>query len=157
MFFPEVFDEKLSSYFNIILSIVVLTYSLIITNAKYSERIQAAERIMNEVKARKRELTDDNVAEKRREYEEVISKAEYRSEVDFFRTLKQKCKKNNIRLCHYRQDLGEMTDREETKKLKEYLSENFPLTQQIKIIAQHIWEGIIILVPAVIFIVCFCV
>ena len=157
VFFPEVVDEKLSSYFNIILSIVVLTYSLIITNAKYSERIQAAERIMNEVKARKRELTDDNVAEKRREYEEVISKAEYRSEVDFFRTLKQKCKKNNIRLCHYRQDLGEMTDREEAKKLKEYLSENFPLTQQIKIIAQHIWEGIIILVPAVIFIVCFCV
>ena len=81
---------------------------------------------MNEVKARKRELTDDNVAEKRREYEEVISKAEYRSEVDFFRTLKQKCKKNNIRLCHYRQDLGEMTDREEAKKLKEYLSEKFP-------------------------------
>lgn len=39
-FFPEVFDVKLSSYFNIILSIVVLTYSLIITNAKYSERIQ---------------------------------------------------------------------------------------------------------------------
>ena len=149
VFFPEVFDEKLSSYFNIILSIVVLTYSLIIKNSKYSERIQ--------VKARKRELTDDNVAEKRREYEEVISKAEYRSEVDFFRTLKQKCKKNNIRLCHYRQDLGEMTDREEAKKLKEYLSENFPLTQQIKIIAQHIWEGIIILVPAVIFIVCFCV
>ena len=155
VFFPEVFDEKLSSYFNIILSIVVLTYSLIITNAKYSERIQAAERIMNEVKARKRELTDDNVAEKRREYEEVISKAEYRSEVDFFRTLKQKCKKNNIRLWHYRLDLGEMTDREEAKKLKEYLSENFPLTQQIKIIAQHIWEGIIILVPVVIFILCF--
>lgn len=154
-FFPEVFDEKLSSYFNIILSIVVLTYSLIITNAKYSERIQAAERIMNEVKARKRELTDDNVAEKRREYEEVISKAEYRSEVDFFRTLKKKCKKNNIRLWHYRLDLGEMTDREEAKKLKEYLSENFPLTQQIKIIAQHIWEGIIILVPIVIFILCF--
>lgn len=37
-----------------------------------------------------------------------------------------------------RLDLGEMTDREEAKKLKEYLSENFPLTQQIKIIAQHL-------------------
>lgn len=83
-FFPEVFDVDLSSYFNIILSIVVLTYSLIITNAKYSERIQAAERVLNEVKAKKRELQDDNVAEKRKEYESIMSKAEYRSEIDFF-------------------------------------------------------------------------
>ena len=59
VFFPEVFDEKLSSYFNIILSIVVLTYSLIITNAKYSERIQAAEWIMNEVKARNMQTSSD--------------------------------------------------------------------------------------------------
>lgn len=60
VFFSNIFDEKLASYFNIILSIVVLTYSLIITNAKYSERIQAAERVMNDVKAKKRELTDEN-------------------------------------------------------------------------------------------------
>ena len=93
VFFSNIFDEKLASYFNIILSIVVLTYSLIITNAKYSERIQAAERVMNDVKAKKRELTDENVEKKREEYEEVMSKAEYRSEIDFFRTLKQKCKK----------------------------------------------------------------
>ena len=38
-FFPDKFNTELSNYFNIILSIVVLTYSLIITNAKYSERI----------------------------------------------------------------------------------------------------------------------
>lgn len=53
-FFTDIFDEKISSYFNIILSVVVLTYSLIITNAKYSERIQIAERVMNEVKSKKR-------------------------------------------------------------------------------------------------------
>mgnify|MGYP001773207077 CR=1 FL=1 len=74
-FFPNVFDVKLSAYFNIILSIVVLTYSLIITNAKYSERIQAAEKVLNEVKAQKRELSDSNVAMKRKEYETIMSKA----------------------------------------------------------------------------------
>ena len=96
-FFPSIFDVKLSSYFNIILSIVVLVYSLIITNAKYSERIQSAERVLNEVKSKKRELkTDENAMEKLKEYEIIMSKAEYRSELDFFHTLKQKCKKYHL-------------------------------------------------------------
>lgn len=62
-FLPDKFNTELSDYFNIILSIVVLTYSLIITNAKCSDCIQATERVLNEVKAKKRELTEDNFAE----------------------------------------------------------------------------------------------
>lgn len=151
----EAFSTELSNYFNIILSIVVLTYSLIIANAKYSERIQAAERVLNEVKAKKRELKEDNVAEKRKEYEDIMSKAEYRSEIDFFRTLKQKCKKNDVRWLHYKKDLKKIADREEADKLKEYLSENFPLTQQIKIILQYVGEGIIVVIPILIFMLCF--
>lgn len=95
-FYSDIFDVKLSSYFNIILSVVVLTYSLIITNAKYSERIQAAEKVLNEVKAKKRMLTKDTVKDVSIEYEKIMSKAEYRSEIDFFRTLKQKCKKYGV-------------------------------------------------------------
>ena len=48
-----------------------------------------------------------------------------------------------------------MSDKEEAEKLKEYLSENFPLTQQLKIILQYIWQGIIVIVPVVLFIICF--
>ena len=147
-FFPDKFNTELSNYFNIILSIVVLTYSLIITNAKYSERIQAAERVLNEVKAKKRELTEGNVAEKRKEYENIMSKAEYRSEIDFFRTLKQKW-------LRYKKGLEKMEDRDEADKLKEYLSENFPLTQQLKIFLQYVGEGIIVIIPIFIFILCF--
>lgn len=154
-FFPDKFNTELSNYFNIILSIVVLTYSLIITNAKYSERIQAVERILNEVKAKKRELTEGNVAEKRKEYENIMSKAEYRSEIDFFRTLKQKCKKNDVCWLRYKKGLEKMEDRDEADKLKEYLSENFPLTQQLKIFLQYVGEGIIVIIPIVIFILCF--
>ena len=143
-FFPDKFNTELSNYFNIILSIVVLTYSLIITNAKYSERIQAAERVLNEVKAKKRELTEGNVAEKRKEYENIMSKAEYRSEIDFFRTLKQKCKKNDVCWLRYKKGLEKMEDRDEADKLKEYLSENFPLTQQLKIFLQYV--GVYILI-----------
>lgn len=154
-FFPDKFNTELSNYFNIILSIVVLTYSLIITNAKYSERIQAAERVLNEVKAKKRELTEGNVAEKRKEYENIMSKAEYRSEIDFFRTLKQKCKKNDVCWLRYKKGLEKMEDRDEADKLKEYLSENFPLTQQLKIFLQYMGEGIIVIIPIFIFILCF--
>ena len=154
-FFPKAFDVGLSSYFNIILSIVVLTYSLIITNAKYSERIQAAERVLNEVKSKKRELEEKNVAEKRKEYENIMSKAEYRSEIDFFRTLKQKCKKSNVRWFCYKKDLEKMEDREEANKLNDYLSENFPFTQQLKIILQYMGEGAIIIIPILIFALCF--
>ena len=154
-FFPDKFNTELSNYFNIILSIVVLTYSLIITNAKYSERIQAAERVLNEVKAKKRELTEGNVAEKRKEYENIMSKAEYRSEIDFFRTLKQKCKKNDVCWLRYKKGLEKMEDRDEADKLKEYLSENFPLTQQLKIFLQYVGEAIIVIIPISIFILCF--
>lgn len=154
-FFPDKFNTELSNYFNIILSIVVLTYSLIITNAKYSERIQAAERVLNEVKAKKRELAEGNVAEKRKEYENIMSKAEYRSEIDFFRTLKQKCKKNDVCWLRYKKGLEKMEDRDEADKLKEYLSENFPLTQQLKIFLQYVGEGIIVIIPIFIFILCF--
>lgn len=154
-FFPDKFNTELSNYFNIILSIVVLTYSLIITNAKYSERIQAAERVLNEVKAKKRELIEGNVAEKRKEYENIMSKAEYRSEIDFFRTLKQKCKKNDVCWLRYKKGLEKMEDRDEADKLKEYLSENFPLTQQLKIFLQYVGEGIIVIIPIFIFILCF--
>lgn len=156
-FFPEIFDEKLSSYFNIILSIVVLTYSLIITNANYAERIHSAEKVLNDIKAKKRELTEENVDIKRKEYDDIMSKAEYRTDIDFFRTLKQKCKKNNICWFFYKNGIEKLKkeDEDEAKKLNGYLSENFPLTQQLAIVLQYLWGMIIVITPVVLFILCF--
>lgn len=155
-FYSDIFDVKLSSYFNIILSVVVLTYSLIITNAKYSERIQAAEKVLNEVKAKKRMLTKDTVKDVSIEYEKIMSKAEYRSEIDFFRTLKQKCKKYGVHW--YRWNKGFEWDGiklEEVERMQEYLGENFPIIQQIKIVFGYVWQGVIIGIPIVIFVFCF--
>ena len=161
-FFPDSFNIKLSSYFNIILSIVVLAYSLISSNAKYSERIQSVENILNEIKSKKRELTEKNVEEKRKEYDEIMKKAEYRSELDFFRTLKQQCKENNIRWYCYKKDINDINNkdmRDEKKEIVErlnnYLSENFPLTQQIKIIFSYMWDAIIFIIPICLLILCF--
>lgn len=155
-FYSDIFDVKLSSYFNIILSVVVLTYSLIITNAKYSERIQAAEKVLNEVKAKKRMLTEDTVKDVSIEYEKIMSKAEYRSEIDFFRTLKQKCKKYRVRWYRWNKE-SEWSDikLEEVQRMQEYLGENFPIIQQIKIVFGYVWQGAIIGIPIVIFVFCF--
>lgn len=156
-YFSKTFDEKLSSYFNIILSIVVLTYSLIIANANYSERIHSAEKVLNDVKAKKRELTKSNVKKKRKEYDEIMSKAEYRTDIDFFRTLKQKCKKNSICWLFYKPGIEKLKkiDEKEAERLNGYLSENFPLTQQLAIILQYLWGAIIIIIPVALFVTCF--
>lgn len=153
-FYPEKFDTKLSSYFNIILSIVVLTYSLIVSNAKYSERLQSAERVLNEIKAKKREISDNNVDEKRKEYDKIMLKAEYRSELDFFRTIKQKCREKGVKWYCYKKKLAGDED-EELRKLNNYLSENFPLNQQLKILLLYLFDAIIILAPVVLFVLCF--
>ena len=156
-FFSEQFNEKLSSYFNIILSIVVLTYSLIITNANYSERIDSARSVLNQIKMKKRELTEKNIEEIRSGYDQIMLKAEYRSDIDFFRTLKQRCKKNDVNWFLHKKQLKELRccNAEEADKLNEYLSDNFPLTQQIIIVFQGIWSGMIIFIPIILFSICF--
>lgn len=155
-FFPECINVKLSNYFSIILSIVVLVYSLINGSAKYAERIHAAEKVLNSVKSKKRDLTDQNVGELRTEYEQIMSKAEYRDEVDFFRTLKQKCKDKDIRWYCYKRDIKKASnENEEFKKLNNYLSENSPYLQQIKILFEYLVYVLIISIPIALFILSF--
>lgn len=156
-FFPKMFNTKLSSYFNIILSIVVLTYSLIIANANYSERINSTENALNDVKSMKRELTEENVNQKRKEYETIVSMTEYSSDIDFFRTLKQKCKKYNIHFWNYKPGIEKLglINENVARKMNSYLSKNSPLKQQLIIIFQYLWGGVIIITPILLFIICF--
>lgn len=153
-FFPCKVKVELSSYYNIVLSVVVLVYSLVITNANYSDRINAVKRSLNEIKIKKGELDDDNVAKKCQEYDLIISNTEYRSDIDFFRTLKQRCKKNNISWMFYKKDLKKLSDEKEAEKLNSYLSENSLVWLQLKIISQYMWNTIIFFIPIVLFISC---
>lgn len=134
-----------------------MTYSLIITNANYSERIDSARSVLNQIKMKKRELTEKNIEEIRSGYDQIMLKAEYRSDIDFFRTLKQRCKKNDVNWFLYKKQLEELRccNAEEADKLNEYLSDNFPLTQQIIIVFQGIWSGVIIFIPIILFSICF--
>lgn len=162
-FFSCSFDAKLSNYFGIILSIVTLAYSLINGSAKYAERIDGAEKVLNSVKTLKRNLTDDNLEKIKADYEKLMEKAEYRDDVDFFRTVKQKCNELGIKWCKYKSDIKDKESKcnqktennGEYKKLNNYLSEISPFIQQCKIIFEFVWYALVFAIPIALFFVCF--
>ena len=165
-FYSAFYDENLSEYFSIIISIVILAYSIVNSNAHYSERIKNAENILNSTKSLKRELTDGNLDDIKKKYDEIINKAEYRSDVDFFRTLKQKSKEYGIHWIIYRIDISNKKNKskyadkyadkkEKLDKLNNYLSEISPINQQINIVFDYILSGVIYIMPVLIFLICF--
>lgn len=86
-----------------------------------------------------------------------MEKAEYRDDVDFFRTVKQKCSELGIRWYKYKKECKEMKDSMEYKKINNYLSEIFPFVQQCKIFFEFIWYSLVLVVPVVLFLICFLV
>ena len=83
MFF-EWYNKQLCEYFGLILSIVLLAYSLINSNANYSQRIDLVTKAINELKTLKRTLTDDNIEEFKKKYYNITDNIEFRSDIDFF-------------------------------------------------------------------------
>lgn len=55
-FYPTVFDENWTSYSSMILSIIVLIYSIVNSRSEYSGRITSIQNALNEVKRLKREV-----------------------------------------------------------------------------------------------------
>ena len=50
IYFPKCYNGNLSGYFSIIISVVILVFSIINGNSKYSERIKMTESTMNAIK-----------------------------------------------------------------------------------------------------------
>lgn len=163
-FFPKVYCNVLSDYFCIIISVVVLAYSLINSNANYHERQKNAERILNQIKDIRRGMKrEENEVERGKLYEsykKITSDAEYRSDVDFFRTIKQRCKKYHVRW--YNRKIDDKSDNSEKnsndgsiEKIEEHLSEISPYFQQLRIISEYALMVLVVLLPLVLFIMCF--
>lgn len=96
-YFPDNYNSILGEYFSIILSIVLLAYSLINNNARYSERIRSLEESINGIKTIKRSLSTENLDQQKEKYNTIVDRTEMRKDVDFFNTVKSICKRNNIR------------------------------------------------------------
>ncbi|MGL6064541.1 MAG: SLATT domain-containing protein [Fusobacteriaceae bacterium] len=79
------YNSNLDSYFNIVISVILLVISLVNANAKYSERINKIKEII--VKLQKFEEKKIDCLEKtNEEYFEIIKEAEVRTEQDFYQT-----------------------------------------------------------------------
>lgn len=161
-YFPEYFNSTLGEYFGIILSVIVLAYSLINNSANYAVRIEKAENALNSLKTIKRKLEDENLDDCVEQYNSITDNAERREDVDFFRTVKHLCKEYQI--CWLtkkhkpkKKDQPEPLsddDKEQEKAVNNYISEINVWAEEVKIIFENVWILILFLVPAIIFTLC---
>lgn len=95
-YFPNYFNSELAEYCGIILSVVMLAYSLINNSSNYAVRISNIEESLNSLKTIKRRLSDKNLNECIKKYNKVADSTERREDVDFFITVKHLCKEFKI-------------------------------------------------------------
>lgn len=123
-FYPNKFNATWSSYTSIILSVVVLMYSIINSKAGYSERIAKVSLALNKVKRLKREVgalphklpdtlncpscsngngcecENEKVCKKleelKQEYDDLVSNIEVRDDLDFYQTICQLCEEYGL-------------------------------------------------------------
>ena len=153
--FREYYHEALSSYFNIILSIIVLIYSLENRNARYSERIQAIKSALDALKDEKRNLSLDleEFETAKKKYEAIIKETDYREDIDFFATVKLLCKKNDINWWTVR-FWKRKSYTEEQERIIGYLNQMNPYYLQFQRAMEMLIHVILTLIPLAIFIIC---
>lgn len=84
-------------YFGIIFSIIMLVYSVINSNRNYETRITKTKEIFDKLIDIKRTYECTEADNMKNEYDKIISNLEMRSDEDFFKTLRQKCRKLNVK------------------------------------------------------------
>jgi len=153
--FAQYYHEALSSYFNIIMSIVVLVYSLISSNAKYDSRIKAIKEALDAVKREKRTLSLEleTFDEAKEAYDRIIENTEYREDIDFFATVKLLCKKHKIHWWALNHKKNKNITPEQ-ERIINYLNQMNPFYLQCRIIGELVGHAFLILIPVVIFVFC---
>nr|DAM39152.1 MAG TPA: SMODS and SLOG-associating 2TM effector domain family 5 [Caudoviricetes sp.] len=157
-YFPRYFHAKLGEYFGVILSIVVLAYSLINNSANYSVRIADVERALNKIKTIKRELNEESIETCKKNYNAVTDATERRDDMDFFITVENLCKAYDISIFakpkKNRDDNSEIEDRSGEKMVYDYLSEINVFAAKTKILLEYAAYILLFAMPVGIFILC---
>lgn len=155
-YFNGYYNPVLSEYFSIILSVVILAYSLINNNANYGIRIYNIENSLNDLKNLKRKLDQGSLEECVEKYNDITDKTERREDIDFFHTIRSLAKLYNISIFtkkpKKRSD-GEI-DREKVKVVTDYLADINVFIEISKMILEYAWYLIVILIPVLVFIIC---
>ena len=148
----DCYNVKLCEYFGIILSVVMLAYSFINSSANYTRRIDVITNAINQLKTLKRNFNDEKEIDSfKSKYNDIVDNVEFRSDVDFFRTIKSKCKEHGVKWYAFFDTNGN----EDKKELKNYLSEISPFYLQLKIILFYLLKLLIIFLPLVVITLCF--
>lgn len=152
-YFPNCYNQALSEYFNVVLSIILLVYSLINNNSKYTERIINITKSINLINEIRRNINKSNIEEFKHKYYSITATTELRTEIDFFTTVKQLCIEKNTTIWKLRKK-EDITDEMEAK-IKNYISElAYIHFIQIKIYFYNFIDTIIVLIPIIIFFIC---
>lgn len=97
--YEEYFDGKLLTYMSLIISILLLVYSLINSSENFSKRVRDAEYTERNLRKLKRELINSEVKDienYKNEFNKFMLISEKIEDIDIFRTLKQQAKLNGI-------------------------------------------------------------
>ena len=162
-YYPEYMSARWGEFWNLILSIVILTYSLINSSANYEQRIQNCRLVIAGINHIKRTVGSDqcNSQKIQQEYSDIVKKAEPRDDVDFFRTLKQQCGELDILWWknsgdHSLNDEILKSSGENFKKLtnlKQHLSEVGGFMTTLKIAFGYLKDFFLFALPVIIFII----
>ena len=170
-YYPQWFNSDLCEYSSIILSVILLTFSVINSKSRYPERMAAITAALNTTKRLKREvgaLSDnpdqmETLLSINSEYEKVIDAAEMRDDLDFFATVKARCSEHNLSLrtgkekkCRRKGTqvdsavVAPKSDYEENliKETRGYISELNYFTQKFHILVQAAWHIMLYALPA---------
>ena len=154
-YFSDYYNVILSEYFSIILSIVVLAYSIINSNANYSVRIHILENSLNELKNLKRELDQADLQECVCKYNNMTDKTERREDIDFFNTVRSLAKLYDVSILTKKvKKVSKDNDKEKVDVVLGYLSEISVLIAITKIVIEYLWYIIVIFIPIIMFVIC---
>lgn len=157
-YFNEQYNSNLSEYFGIIVSVIVLAYSLVNNNANYPIRIKNIEESLNCLKDLKRKISNMELENVRDRYSEITNNTETREDIDFFNTVIQMCQSHQISwITKSRKYILKESNDDDLKVTNEiigYLAEISPITEITKMIMLSVWNVFLILFPIAIIFIC---
>lgn len=211
-FYPNLINEIWSTYAGLILSVIVLIFSIINSKAGYPERIAKVQVALNEVKRLKREVAtlpellprecktymnkggisstvavianeekacssscetaynsnphtqcqSANVCPEleriKKEYDDIVNNTEMRDDLDFYYTIRQLCKQNNLDPFTGKSAKGvdpKEVDEESPviREIKSYISENNPRKQRFHVYFLTLYHFALYSAPVFIFLI----
>lgn len=111
------YNDNLSNYTSILLSIVLLAYSIVNGNSEYEIRIYKLEKTINDLKllSRKKEISE---AEFVKSYDIVVNATEMREDIDFINTVKSMYRKKEENIFKFIFGLKVKNENEDLKRYR---------------------------------------